>query len=346
MKKFLSLVLVVIAFAIPSFAKDKTTNYRNALVMAYSPANNVYEDDNIRLEIYDGSLWALNKTNKTVFIDLSQCFLNHNGSSYPMFSEHQEEKQASKKNVSTSIDQYISIAPAVGGKQNPTFICNLAGNLYGGYTTSESPSGNFSEYEERLLTLIGELYEESVSMDPKKKDPIGTVSRHLLEDETINSVGASIAYAFNKKAEDWNPVIISTWVSDVAFAPFYVEMPADLTKKEKGGFGVKKTEAAKIHIKADSPFEFDADKSPVLVFDWTGNIKKGTFDLNDTRISKKKGAGFGAFLLTVATGGMTAFMLNPTETFYKSTLLFEGENSDWGKLKYFSNKDLSKFDNK
>lgn len=87
-----------------------------------------------------------------------------------MFSKETDEKKASKKNVSTSIDEFISIAPATGSKQNETFICNLAGiGGYGKYTTTESPSGNFSEYDERLINLLNEMINESLEADRKGK---------------------------------------------------------------------------------------------------------------------------------------------------------------------------------
>lgn len=352
MKKLALLFLAFIFCGIVSYAGDKfETKYRTALVMAYSPANNVFEDDNIKLEIYGERLWATNKTDKTIFIDLSQCFLIHNGSSYPMFDKQQDDRHASKKKISTSIDEFISIAPSVGSKQNETFICNLAGNLYGKYTTTESPSGDFSEYEERFLSLINELVNESLAEDPKGKKYLGTVSRHLTEDESVNNVGASLAYAFNKRSEEWTPIAISTWVSDVYFAPYYIDMPVELSKKEKKGFGVKKTEAAKVYIKADSPFEFEQDKSPVVVCDWVGDFKKGSFELSPTWVSKKKGmsagkAIFGA-LATIATGGAAAGLLlnNIEETMYKKEIVFSGKDADWGKLVYFNNQDLSQFNN-
>lgn len=351
MKRLLILVAIATVGFLASWAGDLKTNYRTALVMAYSPANSVYEDDNIRLEIFNEKLWATNKTPKTIFIDLSQCFLIHNGSSYPMFEKQQDDKHASKKKVSTNIEEFISIAPSVGTKQNETFICNLANGVYGRYTTSESPSGNFSEYEQRLLILINELVNESLEADPKKKQYLGTASRHLTEDESICNIGASIAYAFNKRAEQWNPVTISTWVSDVYLAPYYVEMPTDLTKKDKRGFGIKKTEASKLHVKADTPFEFDQDRSPVIVCDWTGDFKKGEFKLDYTWVTKKKGLGFGKALLaglaTVATYGATAGMFADIEEIaYKKTIIFDGENTNWGKMSYFNNTDLSKFNNK
>lgn len=350
MRKVLLLIAFIASFAFASFAGDKT-NYRNALVFAYSPANSVYEDDNIRLEIFNEKLYAINKTNRTIFIDLSQCFAVHNGASYPMFEEQRDERHASKKGESTSIDQFISIAPATGNKQNDTFICNLGNGIYGKYTTSESPSGKFSEYQERLLTMINEMINESLTADPKGKQYLGASHRHLTEDESVDNIGANIAYAFNKRAEEWTPVAISTWVSDVYFTPYYVEMPVDLDKKQQRGFGVKKTEAAKLHLKADSPFEFDSDRSPVIVADWTGNFKKGEFTLQPTWISKKKGMGFGKALLgglaIMATGGLAAPLLsNNEETFYKKSILFDGADKNWPDMKYMDQFDLSKFNNK
>ncbi|MDE6483909.1 MAG: hypothetical protein K2L14_00745 [Duncaniella sp.] len=350
MKKFLFVfAMMCLLSGLTTFAKELSTNYRTALVMAYSPANSVFEDENIKLEIYNEKLYAINKTDKTIFLDLSQCFLIHNGSSYPMYSKHQDDKKASKGNVSIE-DSFFSIAPSVGNKQNETFICNLAGGMYGKYTTTESPSGDFSEYEERLLTILNELVNESLEADPMGENYLGTASRHLTEDESVNNIGASLAYSFNKRSENWTPIAISTWVSDLYLAPFYVEMPLELSNKEKSGFGVKKTEAAKVHVKADTPFEFEQDKSPVIVCDWTGNFKKGTFSLNPVWISKKKGMSFGQGLLAglaiLGTGGAAAALFaNRDETYYKSEIIFEGEESNWGKMKYFNNKDFSQFNN-
>ncbi len=345
MKKIF-LVFAFVASVFSAWAGSHVkTDIRNALVMAYSPENSVYEDENIKLEIYGERLWATNKTNRTIFIDLSQCFLIHNGSSYPMFDKHQDGDKASKKKITTSVEEFISIAPSAGGNQNETFICNLAGGLYGEYTTSESPSGNFSEHEERLLTVLNELVSESLRADPKGKQYLGTAYRHLAENESINNIGASVAYAFNKRSENWTPISISTWVCDVYLAPYYVEMPTELTKKDKRGFGVKKTESAVVHIKADSPFEFDQDKSPVIVCDWVGNFKKGTFELKTTRVSKKQGGSlFVAALATVLTGGATAYLFaNLDETYYKSIINFDGENDYWGEMSYMESYDLSKF---
>lgn len=356
MKKLLTLISLLILCSVGASAAEKQmkTNYRTALVMAYSPANSIYEDENIKLEIFNERLWATNKTPRTIFIDLSQSFLIHNGSSYPMFDKEQNEKAASKSKAST-VDEFISIAPATGSKQNETFICKIAsGNIYGKYTTTESPTGDFSEYEERLLTVLNEMVNESLMADPKGKEYLGTASRHLTEDESVSNVGATIAYSFIKrsdKAEDWIPVQVSTWVSDMYLTPYYVEMPPEIKKKDKQGFGVKKTDSAKIRLKADSPFEFDSDKSPLIVCDWTGNFKKGTFELNPTWISKKKG-GIGTALLasfaTVITAGIAApllMLVNDESEYYKRSIVFEGQNSDWGNMKYLSSPVLSAFGN-
>lgn len=314
-----------------------TTDYRNALILAYSPVNSVFENEDIKLEIYNEQLYATNKTKKTIFIDLSQCFLINNGSSYPLYSKETDEKESSKAKISSSIDEYLSIAPSTGHSQNATFICNMAAPLYRSYNTTEGTNSNFSEYDKRLLYLIDEMLRESQSKDPKGKKYVGSVSRHLMEDESISNIGATIAYAFNKKAEEWNNIMISTWVSDVIFAPYYIELPKELSKKEKRGFGVKETEAAKIHVKAESPFEFNIDKSPVIVTDWVGDFKKGTFGLYPTKVSKikkKTGLKILAGLATLTSGGVGALLVPDEETFFKSTIEFDGTDADWGKLNY------------
>lgn len=332
MKRIFSLIAIFLCVSGMAFAKSKiSTSYRNALILAYSQVNSVYEDDNIKLEIYDEKLWATNKTPKTIFIDLSQCFLVHNGSSHPMFTKDQDEKKASKKGVTTSVDEFITVAPATGSKQNETWICNMAMNIYGKYTTSESPSGDFTDYDKRFLEMIGDMVTESANADPKGKSYTGSVNRHFTEDESVNNIGASIAYAFNKRSEEWTSVSISTWVSDAIFAPFYVEMPQDLKKKDQRGFGVKETKPAVIHILANSPFEFDEEKSPLVVCDWEGNFKKGTFDLKSTYISKIKNVG-AAVLLAGFTGGASMALVK--EDVYKRIIKFDGSTADWGKLTF------------
>ena len=337
MKKVFLLLAIFSMQAIHVSADKIETEYRNALVLAFSQANSVYEDDNIKLEIYDEQLWAINKTSKTIFIDVAQCFVFHNGRSIPLIGDANnkkgDDKKASKKGVSTKDDEYITIAPNMGTKQNDTYICNMSMSLYREYTTTESKNDDFSEYDIRLLNTVGELIEESKQLDPKNKDYKGTVSRHLTEDESINNIGASIAYAFNKKTEDWTTVSLSTWVCDVIFAPYYIEMPKDLTKKEKKGFGVKETDPAIVHIRANTPFEFDDDRSPIIVCDWTGNYKKGTSKLHPTWILKTKKLSplhiFGALFTAGAT------LLKPLrQEAYKSKLFFDGADADWGKMSY------------
>lgn len=338
MKKLLFILSVFCLLSNVVIANNKTkTDYRNALILAYSPVNSVYEDENIRLEIYNEMLFATNLTKKTIFIDLSQCFLMNNGSSYPMTSNKTDEKKASKHGVSTSIDEFLTIAPATGSKQNETFICNMSSRIYGTYTTTESPSGNFSEYETRMLNIINDLINESKKQDPKNKMYYGTAVRHLTEEESVGNIGASIAYAFNKRSEDWTTVTLSTWVSDIIFTPYYIEMPKEITKKEQQGFGIKESDPAKIHVKANTPFEFDEDKSPVIVCDWTGDYKKGKFYLYPTKISKEKKMNkLTAGLLTFVTGGATAALLfTPiSETYYKNIICWDGSDSDWGKMNY------------
>lgn len=321
--------------------KNKTvTNNRNALIFAYSPVNSVFEDDNIRLEIYDEQLYAFNKTKKTIFFDLSQCFLVHNGTSYPMYDAQRNEKNSNRANA-TILDEYLSIPPMSGDTPKETFIASFSGYLIGNYSTSETPSGKFSDYEKRLLETVGELLDATMVTDEKgrQQNITTSASKHFLEDESVSTFGASIAYAFNKRAEDWSQVAISTWVSDIIFAPLYAEIPAELKKEDKKGFGIKETKPVVLHIKADTPFEFDHDKSPLVVRDFQSDINSGKFSLLTTRIAKTKRVNpFVAGLLTIATGGLGAVAFAPYEEYaYKSIINFDGVDADWGEMKYAKN---------
>lgn len=332
MRYFFNIIVTIILFFNGlSSAEGKTTYYRNSLSFAYSQVNSIFEDDNIILQIYDGKLWAKNKTDKTIFIDLSQCFLINNGSSYPMFSTATDEKKASKAKYSDSIEEFLSIAPSIGSDQNETFITNLETRIYGNYSSTENPTGKFSDYDKRFLNLIDEMLDESLKADPKGKNYYGTVMRHLTEDESINNIGASIAYAFNKRAEEWTSVTISTWVSDIIFAPYYTEVPDLPSKKEQRGFGVKEIEPAKIHIKANIPFEFEEDKSPIIITDWEGNYKKGYFTLSTIQLYAEK------------YKNPVTKIKSSQKLPYRTILSYDGDGANWGKLKYSKSRDINQW---
>ena len=326
MKKLL--LLLCVTLCVVSIAAQKT-NYRTALVFAYDRSNSVVEDENIRLEIYNQQLYVTNKTTKTLFIDLAQCFNYHNGVSRPIYSSD-KDSGASKAGV-TKEDEFLTIAPTTGSKPNSTFVCLMTSGIYGNYTTTESPTGDMTDNDIRLLEVINDLVTESKSADPKGKKCIGTVSRHFLEDESINNIGVSIAYAFNKRSEDWHSISLSTWVSDVILTPYYVVIPKDLKKKEKRGFGVKETKPLEIHLRADSPYEFDQEKSPIIACDWEGDFKAGTFNLSYLGVLKAQKV---SVLASILTYGAANLMANMEAKYYKNIVMFDGGNSDWGKMTY------------
>ncbi len=350
MKKLLCLLVITCMITVDTSARTKTS-YRNALIFAYSQANSVYEDDNIKLKIYDEQLWATNKTQKTIFIDLAQCFTFHNGSSAPLLQtgkNKQGDDKASKFVLSTD-DAYITIAPSIGSKHNETFICNMSTDLYGAYTTSETPSGDFTEYDKRLLRTIEKLLMESSQGNLKGNKYLESASLHMTEDEAINNIGVSIAYAFNKKSEEWTNISLTAWVCDAILAPYYVEMPKNLSKKDMRGFGVKETKPAIIHVKADSPFEFEEERSPVTICDWEGDYKNGTFTLGSTWVVKKeevkgeKSKIGGKLLKSLLGSGLKGFKsaalaVKPkTDIYYKKVIDFDGKEDNWGKMSYVSN---------
>ena len=341
MRKILLFMCLILCAGTISAKKEKSieTSYRNALIFVYDRTNSVFEDENIKMEIYNQGLWITNKTKKTIFIDLSQCFLNHNGTSRPIFTKDQDEKHASKKGQTTTIDEFITIAPTTGNKQNATFVCNMSTGVYGSYSTAETPWGDMTDYDKRFFELVGEMVTESQKADPKGEKCLGTITRHLLEDESVNNIGASIAYAFNKRAEEWNTVSLSTWVSDIIFAPYYLTIPEDLKKKDKKGFGIKETKPLEINVHAETPFEMNQDKNPLIVCDWKGNFKKGTFEMIYLGVKKAQKTGF---LLNLFTYGAAAYLAQANADYYKSIIVFQGAEADWGEMKYAPTIELAK----
>ena len=340
MKRILFLLTLCGLFSLGVSAKSKLkTAYRNLLIYAYAESS--IEDDNIKLEIINGSLYATNKTKKTIFLDLSQCFIGINGNSSPMYDENQGKSKKSKKGITTSTDVFLTIAPSLGDKQDATFIRSLTPFVWGNYTTTETPlstdffgnvkGGELTKADKNLFNVLNDLVEKAKAADPKKKQYIGTASCHLTEDESIQTISVSIAYAFNKRTEDWTNCQLSTWVSDVILAPYYVEMPEDV--KNKKGFGVKEQKPAIIHIKAEWPFEKDNQKPTGLFSDWEGNYKKGTFTLVCPSPSKADKS-FSSYLKGTLRNALTGTNAPLDRKYYESVYQFDGENSDWGEMNF------------
>lgn len=326
MKKFVSLFFAVSMIVFDANAKGIYTSYRNALLLAYSQVNSIYEDDDIKLEIYNQCLWATNKTSKPIFIDLAQCFLYHNGSSTPMFQPFVEKKRGDKKasiiGLSTNNDNRIVLAPNMGVNQNETYICSLTSQIFGYYTTTETPSETFTDYDRRLLNIIKKLIDGS-------KTNHGSYAIHLTEDESINNIGASIAYAFNKNAEEWTYASLTTWVCDVIFAPYYLGKVKELTQEQKKGFDIKKTSPIRIHIRANSPFDFEEEKSPIIGCEWVGNHKKGTFELKQIWLPNTD---------NISADDYSYELKSKT---CKGVLKFDGADSDWGEMEYARKADMT-----
>ena len=329
MKKLAFLFLIISMTVFNANAGKIYTSYRNALFLAYSQANSVYEDDNIKLEIYNQSLWATNKTSKTIYIDLAQCFSYHNGSSTPMFQPSIDvknkngDKKASKSGISTKDDLFIVLAPNMGINQTETHICRLSSHIFGYYSTTGTPSETFTDYDRRLFNVIKKLL-DGAKTNPKAKKYDGSCAIHLTEDESINNIGASIAYAFNKNTEEWTTVSLSTWVCDVIFAPYYLGKTKEPTQGKKKGFDIKETGPIRIHVKANTPFEFEEDKAPIIGCEWIGNYKEGTFNLKEIWVPNEDNISARDVYYTI-----------PSQT-YKCVFKFDGTDSDWGKMKYAS----------
>ncbi len=242
------------------------------------------------------------------------------------------KKNASQFGWSDQDDLYITLAPSMGTKQTETLICFLSRDLYRIYSTTESSSHNFTDYDKRLLNAVSTMVEKAKTGSTYKRP----ISIHLTEDESVNTIGVSVAYSFNKKSENWHTVTISTWVSELIFAPYYIEIPKDLKKKEKIGFEMKETAPAIIHIKANNPFEFNEEKAPIIVCQWIGDFEEGTFSLKSTwvpvdkKIRDKMSSEKNYFK---ELQDMSETQLKGLKV-YKSIVRFDGMNADWGNMTY------------
>ncbi|MDO4526192.1 MAG: hypothetical protein Q4B61_12775 [Bacteroidales bacterium] len=337
MKKLLVL-LALCSFVVCHVSAGKKskmkTKYRNALIFAYSQANSVYEDDNIKLELYGDRLWATNKTSKTIFIAWDHSFIYRNGSAKPIYQKDTKDDK-SKKGVTDETDLFYSLPPKISEKQKPIELLVVTSSLWGGYSTSETPFGSFTEYDRRLFSAIETLTTEAKRKEDKKDDEFtGSSTIHFTEDESVLNIAVSLGYAFDKKAEEWNNIQLTTWISDVIFTPYYNEIPKEISKKEKKGFGAKESPYAVMHFRANSPFEeIDQEKRRCLIYDWEGDFEKGTFELTSSWPVKHKKIGFWKAFAALTTGfGLFLLAGDYGKHYYKYIVSFDGSEADWGKM--------------
>ena len=171
------------------------------LFMAFSGVDSRYEDENAIVEIYNEALWITNKSNRTIYLDLAQCFAYYNDEAQSLYVPD----KAKKGNAVITETQLITIAP---NSTEP--LCGLGTTIMGNYSAYKGKDVRIvNEYTEKFMNVIDELRIELESGNRNSS------SRHLTEDESFIRLKAAIAYSFDKESKDAVPVVISSWLSDV-----------------------------------------------------------------------------------------------------------------------------------
>lgn len=271
-KTFLLLLMAILTLG--SHAK---VGEQLGLFYVYSTEDNVYEDDNIKLEIIGSRVYLTNKLNEVIYLDPKKTFFYESGDGINK----------------TDADQIVSVQPASKtlihefylGLENMVFttrtdvkrqaLANVIGKLYN--KLSEIGSGIMKRWDNDtnmprvcpqtdayfdFIATIGELYTE---LDDDKD--ASSKQLHLTKDESFLNQKVALAYSLNSDYSNPVTVIKSSWVSDVFIANYTV--PNEGGSKKKDGFAVRSKKYAEINIEADSPFEdddADQEKSPVCCY--------------------------------------------------------------------------------
>lgn len=234
------------------------------LFMAFSGVDNKHEDDNVIAEIYNGHLWLTNKTNRTIYLDLAQCFTYFNERPNCLYVP---EKKRGKDVITET--QLFTIAP---NTTEP--IAYLGAQLMGTYSAYEGEHvKDITDEVEKFMGIVDELRNEF------EKKQCNSVSRHLTEDESFMKLKAAISYSFNREVEESTPIVVTTWLSDITLSKYYNLLPPPLQRKRN--LAAKKARPILVCIAAHSPFEYENEKSPMFAFEININLTKGQFELTN-----------------------------------------------------------------
>lgn len=272
MKKFFLLLLM----ALVSLGVHAKVGKQLGLFYVYSTEDNVYEDDNVKLEIIGSRVFLTNKLNEVIYLDPKKTF----------FYEFGDGINETDKNQILSVqpDSRIIIHEFYIGLETMVFTTRTDANGFAiGRVISklyEKPSeiglGVAKRCDENgawricpqtdayfdFIAKIGELYNQLYEDKKSSSKHI-----HLTKDESFLNQKVALAYSLNSDYS--NPITISksSWVSDVFLANYTIPKKGGSNKKDR--FNVRGKEYAEICINADSPFDNDdADQkeSPVCCY--------------------------------------------------------------------------------
>lgn len=310
------------AFAgdINGFKVDKMDDKAHiGLFMAFSGVDSKYEDDNVVVEIYNEALWLTNKTNRSIYLDMAQCFAYYNDESQSLYVPDASDKKKGK-NVITETQLKV-IAP---NSIEP--ICGLGSYIAGTYSAYEGKDVRIvTEYTAMFMNIVDEL---RIDLEENNKN---SSTKHLTEDESFIKLKAALAYSFNKDFEGAVPVVVSSWLSDVSLAKYFTLLPPQLEKKKS--LSARTVKPAMVCVGAESPFEYDTEKSPIMSYDITINLKKGRFTLGKIVITEVK-TNFFRILGSVYTAGLISPVTKANKNqFNQMVINWVGNEIDFSKIK-------------
>ena len=291
MKKIkIMLVLVAALFAFNAQAQ------RQALLVAYSQTDNVYEDENIKAELVRLSLKITNKTNKPIFIDRSSSFYYVNDDSYCL----------DEKRDDTSHTYYQPLAP-----KSETWVSTLKDRIRGKYdAVGGYGKGGKAKYQSELSLQVMNFM-ETMRYEMANNQKKSCTSIHLTGDESFMKVKVYIKYDLKKysseddKEREDHSFTISTWVSDMILSKYYIQDQDRVKRTNAVNIQGRMTDI--MHVFANPPFEYEEDKSPIDIYvtefdkgkfiiyrmGATAAEKEGKADKGDSGDQARKGKGKG-----------------------------------------------------
>lgn len=262
MKKIkIMLVLMATMFAISTQAQ------KQALLVAYSQTDNVYEDENIKAELVRLSLKITNKTNKPLFVDRTSSFYYVNDDAICLDEKADDDKHIFYQPLAPKSDTWVSTLI------NPIRRKYDAGGGYG----KGSKANNQTELELQVMDFMETMRYELANNQKKS-----CTSIHLTGDESFMKVKVYIRYSKERyspdddKKRDDQTFTISTWVSDMILSKYYIQEQDNVKRTNAVNIQGRITDI--MHVFADRPFEYEEDSSPIDIY--LAEFEKGKFNIS------------------------------------------------------------------
>lgn len=318
MKQFSLFIALFATFFCATFAQ------KQALILGYSQVENVYEDDNVKVELVRLDLRITNKTNKTIYIDKKSSFYYVNERAVCLY----EGKETHYSNGTTIIEKdNYPIAP--NNKFTLYYNAPVRGSFNAGGGTkgkgllkllkikgTSTVVGKDAPLGDATVDFMG--YIETLRYELANKNNQSAAKLHLTKDDSFLKVTVAINYTQNPKLEDFTPVSISSWVSDMVMSKYYVQGKDEFVKSNAVNMQGRMYNI--LHVFANSPFEYEEDESPLSMY--IVKFDKGSFyvhQFNQGDDSDKK---------TKDTDELVS-NFSESKPKYKNIFVWEGESNNW-----------------